>query len=179
MLKKIDFRVVLTLIVMVMVLFWAFSSTRQSSYSGENLNIPVGNGPTVITNDSSHVLTVQLAASGTRSAFSITSPDAGIPTRATREGSGRNTRHFIDFEVPPGTTQFQVSRGNGITLTTTGQAPVQVVAAPLNEGEVQMTMIIAGVVILIGMVYLSHTTEHSWLKWIRASNITLSNETTG
>lgn len=165
---KINFRVVIALLIVVGVAYWAFSSTQQTTYSGTELSFLMGGGPVVINNTGDEPAQAQLKSTGTRGAFGVSSSVLDSNVNAAREGTGANSVFTVDLELPPGTSEVSLTRGSNVTMTINANAPVEAVVYPQSQDGTRATLIAAGVVILGALFYASSATKHGWLRALRS-----------
>lgn len=163
---KITWKVLLALALIVVAFFWAVDSVRPRSYSGSGLSFGIGSGPVMVTNPADEPVSVQLAGTGTRS-FSVTSTIEGLPETSTREGTGRNTTQLLDFTLPPGTSEFTVARGTNVNFVADADTNLEATVQPQGADEARTTLIIAAVVILGALFYISRTNDHRWINVLR------------
>lgn len=167
---KINWRVLIAAVVAVAAIFWAVDSVRARSYSGNNLNFVVGRGPVTVTNPSDQPVAGQLVGKGSRS-FSVTSSMEDLSGSSTRQGTGSNSPQVFGFELPPGVSEFTVVRGTTTTpdvnfVADTG-TQMAVVAQPQNANDTRTTLIVAAVVMLAALFYMSRSTGHRWISALR------------
>jgi hypothetical protein len=159
---KLNWKVVLALVVIAVTLFWAVDAVRSRSYSGNNLNFGVGSGLVTLTNPSSESIPVQLVGTGTRS-FSVSSAEEGISGSSTRQGAGRNTTQLFEFQVPPGVSEFTVARGTNVSLVADTATNLEATVQPSTASEARTTIIVAAFVVLGALFYISHLNGHRWI----------------
>jgi hypothetical protein len=169
---KIILRMLIALVVIAGVAFWAFDSVRERNYSGSALSFPVGSGSVVITNSAQEPVSAGLSTAGSRGAFAVVINDnSGLSTRSTREGSGNNTRNVVALELQPGTTDLRVTHGAGgsgvVTVTIDANHTMTAVVSPQSILEARATLALAAVVILGTLYYISRTYKHRWIGWLR------------
>jgi hypothetical protein len=164
---KFNLKVIIAAVVLVGAVFWGFDSVRTRSYSGTDLNVGVGSGPVTLTNPSDEALPVQLVGTGTRS-FSVSSTAEDVSGSSSRQGSGSNTIQLFEFELPAGVTELMiVTRGSDVKFVADAGSRLDVIVQPLTAGDEQTTLIIAVIVILGALFYISRATGHPWLSLIR------------
>ena len=163
---KFNWRVLIAFVVLVGAIFWGVDSVRTRSYSGTDLSFGIGSGPVSVTNSSDAAVPVQLVGTGTRS-FSVSSPTEGVSGSSSREGSGRTTSQLYEFELPPGISVFTVTRGSGMNFVASTNTPLEASVQPLNSGDSKTTIIVAVIVLLGTLFYLSRTTGHRWISHFR------------
>ncbi len=159
---KINWRGLIALAVIAVALFWAVDSVRSRSYSGTNLNFAIGSGPVTVTNPSDEAIPVQLVGTGTRS-FSVTTTLEGVSDASTREGTGRNTTQLLAFALPPGASEFTVARGANVNFVADTDTNLAATVQPQSESMARTTVIVAAVVILGALFYISRMNRHRWI----------------
>lgn len=164
---KINWKILIPSIVVVVAIFWMVDSVRTRSYSGTNLNFGIGNGSVTVTNTSSDPVPVQLVGTGTVS-FSVSSNTSGLSGPSVRQTNKPNiVSQLFEFKAPPGVSIFAVSRGSNISFVTDLAATLAVTVQPLNSGDATVTILLAVLVILGSLFYISRLTQHSWLNRFR------------
>jgi hypothetical protein len=163
---KLNLRVIIAAVVIVGVIVSAVDSVRARSYSGNDLNFVVGRGPVTVTNSSDQPVPAQLLSKGSRS-FSVSSTFENVSDTSTMEGTGSNRSQLFAFELPPGDSEFTVVRATNATTDVNFVANTDtrlgVSALPLNGNDTRNTIIVAVVVVLGALFYMSHTTGHLWI----------------
>ena len=163
---KFNWKILAALVVLVGVTFWGVDSLRTRSYSGTDLNFDVGSGPVTVTNPSDQAIPVQLVGTGTRS-FAVSSSIDGVAGSSTREGSGRNTTQLFEFELPPGVSEINVVRGTAVNFVASADTSFAASVQPVNAEEAKSTLILAAIVIIGALFYISKATSHRWVNLIR------------
>jgi hypothetical protein len=163
---KIYLKIFVALALIAVALFWAVDSVRSRSYAGADLNIVVGRGAVTVTNPDDVPVPVQLVSTGTRN-FSIVSTIAGVTGSSTTQGTGREATQLFEFAPPAGESQFTVTRGGSVSFIANTPTNLEVNVQPLSEGDARTTIIIAAVVVLGALFYISKTTEHRWIARLR------------
>jgi hypothetical protein len=159
---KFNWKALVALVVIIGATFWAVDTVRSRSYSGANLNFGVGSGTVIVRNPSTEPVPVQLVGTGTRS-FTISSTMDGVTGSSTRQGTGRNTTQLFEFQVPPGVSEFTVVRGTNVSLVANTVTNLEATVQLSTESESRTTIIVAAVVILGSLFYISHLTGHRWI----------------
>ncbi len=165
-------KIVFAFVVVLGAIFWAVDSVRARSYSGSNLNVEVGSGSVSVTNPSDQPVTVQVFGTGSRP-FTISSTTEGIAGSSTRQGTGSTATNFLEFVLPPGTSEFMVARGANVKLVANTPTRLQVTVNPLTADTSRTTLIIAGVVVLGSLFYVSKVTGHSWTHFLRRQKLSV------
>ena len=159
---KLNWKVLLALVVIIGISVWAVESVRSRSYSGTNLNFGIGSGAVTLTNPSSATVPVQLVGTGTR-AFSVSSDIEGITGSSTRQGTGRNTTQLFEFQAPPGMSEFTVARGTNVNFAANANASLGATVQPLDETTSRNTILAAAGIVLVALFYISHSNGHRWI----------------
>ena len=160
--KKINWKVLIALIVLVGASIWGIASLRTRSYSGSNLTFGVGSGPVTVTNLSDATMQVKLV--GARPAtFSVTSSIEGVAGRSTTQGSGRNATQLFEFALPPGVSEFTVIRSADVSFVSSGDTRLEASVQPLSAQDSQTTLLVAVIAIIASLFYLSSTNDHRWI----------------
>jgi hypothetical protein len=169
---KINWRVLIALILVAGVIYWAFSSVIPKSYSGSGLSFEVGRGAVTVANPSDMVVPAQLVGSRSNS-FTVVSDTEGLSGSSTRQGSGANSTSLFEFELPPGTSEFVVTRGTNVNFITQTETDLDVRLQPVSSGELTTTLLVAVAIILGALFYISHATDHQWLSLFRGQKISI------
>lgn len=163
---KINWRGLIALALIVVAFYWAVDGVRSRSYSGTNLNFAIGSGPVTVTNPSDGPVAVQLVGTGTRS-FSVTSTIEGVSDGSTRVGTGRDTSQLLEFMLPSGVSEFTVARGTNVNFVGGADTRLEATVQPQGATEARTTLIVAAVVILGALFYISRMNGHRWIGPIR------------
>ena len=163
---KINWKIFIVSILAVAVVYWAANSVLPRSYSGANLSFGTGNGPITVTNPSEESMPVQLVGSSYRS-FSVSSPSQGLSGSSIKSGSGGTSTYLFAFELPPGISEFTVMRGSDVNFVADTATRLKATVQPLPQNETRTTIIIAAVVVLGALFYISRTTNHRWISRLR------------
>ena len=164
---RFNWKVVFALVVLVATLYWGSNSLLTRWYSGTDLNFGVGSGPVTVTNSMDASVPVQLVSTGTRP-FSVTSTAEGVSGSSERQGNGRTTTQLFAFDLPPGITELMiVERSSAVSLVTGVGSRLDATVQPLAESDAMTTLIVASIVSVGTLFYISKTTDHRWLKLIR------------
>lgn len=159
---KVNWRVLLAVVLVVGALVWMVDSLRPRSYSGANLRFGIGSGPVTVTNPSDEPVSVQLVGGGTRS-YSVSSTIEGVSGSSTREGSGRNLTNVFSFMLPSGVSEFAVTRGTEVNFVASTESNLEATVQPLGASEARTTLIVGIVVVLGALFYISNTNGHRWI----------------
>jgi len=163
---KINWRGLVALAVIVIVVFWAVDSVRSHSYTGTNLNFNIGSGPVTVTNPSDASVPVQLVGTGGRS-YTVSSTIDGVSGSSTRQGTGREAAQLFEFALPPGVSEFTVARGADVNFVADTDTTLEATVQSLGEGAVRTTLAAAAVVVLAVLFYISRMTGHRWIAPLR------------
>jgi hypothetical protein len=162
---KINIRIVIALVIMVAIVFFAYNSVQSESYSGNELTFNTS-GVITLVNNASDPATVRATSPRT---FTVTTTDTENRTmRATREGTGRTAIYAAEGTIAPGTTELKVTRGGGVdfNIQAAGGALSATVAARDASGNRSIVITaLVGCLIILG--YISFETQHIWLKSAR------------
>lgn len=174
---KFNWKILVGLIILVGAIFWGVDSVRTRSYSGTDLNFGVGSGPVTLTNSTDAPVPVQFISTGSRP-FSVSSASDTISGSSTREGSGRTATQVLAFDLPPGATELMVvARGSAVNFVADSDARLDAVVQPLLQNDAQTTMIVAGIVILGALFYISKATDHRWIHRFRPEKTVVQSTT--
>lgn len=153
---KFNWRVLVAFVVLVGTIAWAVNSLRSRSYSGTDLSFGVGSGPVTVTNSTDAPISARLVGSQVGT-FAVSSNIEGVAGRSTSQGSGRNTTQLFEFALPPGISEFAVSRSAGVNFVTHAVTPLEATVQPLNAADSLITLIIAAAGIIGSLFYLSRS----------------------
>jgi hypothetical protein len=153
-------------IIMVM-LFWAVNTVRPRSFDGTGLNFSIGEGTVSVTNPSEQTALVQLVGSGSRT-FRVASTIEGVSGSSIRQGSGSSSTQLFEFGLPPGSSEFTVSRGTDVNFVANTTTMLHANVNPVSDGTFKAAVIATIVVVLGSLYYASNATDHSWISWLRS-----------
>jgi hypothetical protein len=160
---KNNWKVLVAIVIMVGVVVWAVSSVIPRSFDGSNLTFGVGSGTVTVNNTSDETAAVQLVGNGSRG-FTVSSNIEGVTGASTRQGSGNASTQLFEYGLPPGTSEFSVTRGNGVNFVSASDTRLEATAKPLSASETTTTLVVAAVVILAGSYFISRSVDHRWIK---------------
>jgi hypothetical protein len=164
---KFNWKILVAVLVIVAISYWAITSLLVHSYSGTAaLNFGVGTGPVTVTNSSDAPVVVQLAGTGART-FNVTSDTEGLTGTSTRTGTGNSATQLYEITLPPGETVFTVLRGTNVTFVAPEGSPLAATVQPGTASETQTTLIVTAIVILGSLFFISMTTGHQWINMLR------------
>jgi hypothetical protein len=159
---KINWKALAAVVIIIGAAYSVFSMLHTNNYSGSNLTFSVGSGSISITNPSTETLPVQLI--GTSSViFSVVSENDDVSGRSTRQGTGRTSTQLYEFGLPPGVTKFTVERNAGVSFVSTSDTRLEASVQENGVDQISTTLVIASIVILSALFYISHTYEHAWI----------------
>ena len=163
---KFNWKVAVALVLVVATLYWVMDSFRTRSYSGDNLNFSVASGPVTVTNLSDKPIPVQIVGTGAR-AFAVASAVEGVAGSSTRQGTGTGATQLYEFVLPPGVTEFTVTRGTDVKFVANADTNLEATVQPINANDSRTTLIAAIAVILGSLFYISSVTGHRWMNMLR------------
>jgi hypothetical protein len=163
---KINWKVIIALVLAIGTTVWAVSSLLPSSYSGSNLNFGVGTGAVTVTNPSDEPVPAKFVGSRSRS-FTVSSTIEGVSGSATRAGTGSSSAYIFEFELPPGTSEFTIARGADVEFIADSATRLEARVNPLSADSTRTTIIVAAVVILGALFYASNAVGHQWINFFR------------
>lgn len=163
---KFNWKVLVAVVVIVGAIFWAVDSVRARSLSGTNLTFLVGNGVVTVTNPSDSPVASQLTSTGSRT-FTISSGEAALSGISTQQGSGSKITQLFEFSLLPGPNVFTITRGTNVSFVGSADTSLQATIEPLTSDNVRATLIVALVVILCSLYFISRTTGHHWISNLR------------
>ena len=76
-------------------------------------------------------------------------------------------KQIFELTLPFGVSQFTVTRGTDVIFATTTATRLVMSAQQLSETDTRTTIIIAGMVIVGALFYISRATDHRWLVSLR------------
>jgi hypothetical protein len=160
---KINLKVLIAIAVIVVVAVWAFSSVLPHSFNGSNLTFSVGTGMVTVNNPSDAPAAVQLVGKGAR-AFNVLSTMGSIAGSSTKQGTGGATSQLYEYASPPGISDFSVVRGSDVSFVSQSDTRLEATVQPLTADETRTTLIVAAVVILSSLFYISRSNDHRLIK---------------
>lgn len=168
-------KIVLASLIILGTIFWATDSIRSRSYSGTNFSFVVGRGAVTVTNPSTQPVPVQLTSTGSRS-FSVLSTIEGVSGPSIKQGTGSSSQ-LVEFSLPFGVNEFTVVRGSttasNVNFVASPPTRLDITAHPLNAAEFRTTLIVAAIIILVALFYISHVTNHRWINILRGKKISI------
>lgn len=161
---KFNIRVIAALLMIGAVVYFAVDAIKTESHTGSEVNFTTS-GIATVTNNTDDPVTMQATS---RSSFTLFSQQLEPPTmRATREGTGRTAMYVASAELPSGQSEVRVTRGSSVTFELNGSGSIQATVAARDAEGNRNILIVAGVVCLGLLAYISFTTEHAWLGMVR------------
>ena len=162
---KFNWKVLIALILIVGVGYWAVYSVLPRSYNGAALDFKVGSGTVAVTNPSNELIPAQLVAKS--GSFRVSSAITGLSGSSTRQGSGSSASNLFEFELPPGVSEFTISRGRDVSFVANTETKLEATVQPVSGSTARTTLIVSAVVILATLFYVSNTTHHRWIGILR------------
>ncbi|MAS37390.1 MAG: hypothetical protein CL610_25540 [Anaerolineaceae bacterium] len=157
-------KIIIALLVIVGVAYWAFDSIQASTYSGDQVEFAAGSGNIVsVTHHADEALALDMTS---RSGFAVTSPNADLSGSGTRDTSVTPAVYRYVVELPAGTSELRLTRGSNVTFDLEGASPAEIVVQPMDAESARNTVIIALVVILAALYYISSSVQHRWARSI-------------
>jgi hypothetical protein len=163
--KKI--RVIIALVVIIGVVYWAINTTRERSYSGSKFTFRVGSGSVVVNNRGQAPIPVEMRAEGRTASFRVDSAEFGLNESSKTQRSGRTTYHAVNFDLPPGQSKINVARGSNVYFVSASDQRIDAVVTPMRIDSARTLFVWAGVIILAALYYISRTLEHGWIGALR------------
>ncbi|MBL8156219.1 MAG: hypothetical protein JNM70_18715 [Anaerolineae bacterium] len=165
-LMKMNWKVFAALVIVIGVVVWSVSSLLPQSLSGANLTFGVGTGTVTLNNLSDSPVPVQLIGAGSR-VFAVMSSTEGIAGSSTRQGSGSTSTQLFEYALPPGKSDFIVTRGSNVKFVSNSDARFEAFVQPLNDSDARSTFILSVVAISAALFYASLSTGHRWIGSLR------------
>lgn len=166
---KFNWKILVAVVVIAGVIFWGVDSLQARSYSGKDVNFPVGGGVITINNTADTAIPAQLVGTGSRS-FSIVKSTMDTTGSSVREGNGSSATQTFDFELPAGVSEFSIARGDTVSFIASSDATISATVQQLSAENTQSTLILMVVVVAIALYFISSALEHSWIKRLRGTN---------
>lgn len=164
---KTKIQVAVAVLVMIGVAYWAFTSLGTLRYTGSSIMFPVGSGHVVIRNLGEEPIPIEMRSESRAGTFRVASAELGLAESSRRQGSGRDAYYSVTFDLPPGQTRIDLTRGSGVQLISRSDTPIEAVVTPLAASSIRWILILSGAVILYGLYYISRVTQHQWLAALR------------
>jgi hypothetical protein len=73
--------------------------------------------------------------------------------------------------LPPGVSEFTVTRGTDVNFVASADTRLEASAQATSADDAQTTLIVAAIVILGALFYMSNATGHPWMKLIRPEKV--------
>jgi hypothetical protein len=163
MIVKLNLKMCLAAVVIVVTIIVATSVVRPTTYSGLGLNFPVGNGAVTITNASKDSLPVQLVGTG-YSIFTLNSKTEGVSGTSVKQTVGTTISQLLEFGQPSGVTTFTVTKGANIKYIAPAETRLQASVQPMTDTDTRNIGFLAIGIILVALYYISAQTEHSFAR---------------
>ncbi len=164
---KTKIQLVVAILVIVGVAYWAYTSVRALRYVGANIMFPVGSGHVVIQNPGNEPIPIEMRSGGRTANFRVASGALDLAEAAKRQGTGRDAYYSVNFDLPPGQARIDVTWGSGVQLISRSDTRIEAVVTPLASGSMRWILIGAGAVIAYALYYMSRVTQHRWLSTLR------------
>jgi hypothetical protein len=168
---KVNWKVLVALVLIVGVTAWLVNSVRTRYYSGSIFNFAVGSGLVILTNEADEPVSAWLTGTGSR-AFTVSSAREGIGGTSTQQGSGTGSTQLFEFAIPSGISQFTVNQGVNVNFMTDTHAGLTASVDPLSHSEMQTIGIGAIIVIFGGLLYIYRTLNQDQQNALRLQEMT-------
>jgi hypothetical protein len=162
---RINWKVLLALALIVGAGYWVVNSMIPRSYSGTALNLEIGSGTVTVTNPSGEPVPGQLV--GVSRNARVSSTIEGLSGSPIREGVGNSATYLFEFLLPPGDTEFWVTRSPNTNFVMTSEIPLEVSVQLVSLSSARTVVVVAAVVALGSLFYISHSMEHRWIAILR------------
>lgn len=159
---KFNWKVVVTLVVLIGTIVWGITSFIPLSYNGTDVEFDVGNGSVQVTNSSDQSIPVELVSTGPGS-FTISNSAADIEGFSVRQGTGRNITQTYVFELPVGIIEFTVVGGKDVKFLSNSDTRLEATVNPLSSDEARDRLILMAIIILGSLFALSRINDHRWI----------------
>src|SRR5690606_4095393 len=113
---KAKIKVAVGVLAILAAVYWAVTSVIPINYTGSNIMFPIGGGHVVVRHSGSEAIPIEIRSGERAATFRVESPAIGLAQSATRQGSGRNAFYSVHFDLPPGETRIDVTRGSGLNF---------------------------------------------------------------
>jgi hypothetical protein len=160
------FKIVFASALIIAIIFFAVDFLSPDTYNGTSLNFSIGRGSVTITNPSAVPIPVQIVSTGTRG-FRVTSAIEGVSGTSARLGSGSTSTQLLEFALPQGVSEFTVTGGTSTSFVANSETALEASVQSVGETEARVIMIIAALIILGLLFFISRSMEHSWIKILR------------
>lgn len=163
---KINGKVLIASVVLIAAIVWAISSLQSHSFSGKNLTFGLTSGTATVNNPSDAPIPVQLLGTGSRT-FTVSSSSDGIAGSSTRQSAGNGVTQLFEFALPPGKSDITVGHGTNVNFVSTSETKLDATVQPLSAAESNTTIVMAVIVVLGALFFISRTTGHAWINLLR------------
>jgi hypothetical protein len=170
---RINWKVLLALVLIVGVSYLAVNSIFPRSYSGSALNFAIGSGTVTVTNPSTESIPAQLV--GNSGSYRVSSAIEGLSESPTRERTATSAIYLLEFELPPGETEFSLTRGTNVSFVTTTETQLEATVLPASVSSARTTVVVAAVVVLGSLFYISRAMGHPWIHMLRRPKTSRTN----
>jgi hypothetical protein len=82
---------------------------------------------------------------------------------------------MFEFELPPGISEFTIVRGTNVKFVADTATRLRATVNPLSADSSRTTIIVAIVVVLGSLFYMSRTIDHSWMRALRPQKTSVQN----
>lgn len=161
-------RVIIALVVILGTAYWAVNRVRERTYSGSKLDFRVGKGSVVVTNRGQELIPVEMRSAGRTSTFRVESAELDLKQTSKRQSVKGNVYHVVSIELPPGQARIDVTRGSNVRFVSESNQRIDAVVTPGTSSDTRTTLILAGVVILAALYYISRLFDHQWVGVVRS-----------
>ena len=168
---KINVWVIAAVIAMVAIVFFTVQAIQQQNYVGSEVTF---NSAGLINVQTASDAPIMVTASSRRT-FTITTNDADLRSlRPTRQGTGSAARYISEVEFAANQVELNVTRGSDVefVITNGDGTPLEVIVAARSAEDNRNLVIMAIVVILGLLVFISFQTEHFVLSYLRNQFLT-------
>jgi hypothetical protein len=159
---KLNWKVLVILVVLFGTIIWGVETLRPRLYGGTDVEFNVGNGSVQVTNSSDESLPVELVGTGTRS-FTLSNTTFDVSGASLREGTGRKTTQSFVFALPSGMSEFTVVSGKDVKFVSNSNTHLDATVNLLTTDEFRDRLILIAVVILGSLFALSSIYDHRWM----------------
>jgi hypothetical protein len=94
----------------------------------------------------------------------VTSAVEGLAGTSVRLGIGSTSTQLLEVALPQGVSEFTVTGGTNTSFGANSETDLEASVQGLSKIEARGVMIIAGLIILGSLFFISRTMEHGWIK---------------
>lgn len=160
-------RILVALIVIAGVTFWAVNSLRTLTYAGSAIKFSVGNGHVVVNNLGAEPIQADMRTDTKSGAFRVESTDLNLRASSKRVGSGRSAFNVVAFQLPPGESRIDVTRGSNVYFNSPSSQAISAQVVVKGQESRQTILGFTIIVILGALFYISRTVNHRWVAALR------------